>query len=303
MKKNTLIGSAALLGASLIWGTAFAAQKTGMKFVTPEVFNALRCFIGCAVLLPLILVMSRVSGKPVIPQDRKERRDLLAGGAACGGVLAFASITQQYGLIYSTAGKAGFITSLYIIFVPLAGVIFWRKSCGVLHWAAVALALLGSYLLCSPAGAALGRGDLWLLACALLFAGHILVIGHFSPLTDGVKMSAIQFFVAGVISLILAAVKRDSITPELFRSILGALLYCGVCSSGIAFTLQIISQKYIAGTTASILMSMESVFSVMGGFFFLGEKLSIRELSGCAVILAAVILAQLPASRRPEMRR
>ena len=294
MKKDTVVGVSALLGAALIWGLAFSAQKTGMKYLSPEVFTCLRSFIGTAVLFPLIVVIGKIKNIPLIPKDITERKNLVVGGIWCGVVLSFASTTQQYGLIYSSAGKAGFITSLYIIFVPLAG-IFFRYKVTLLHWFAVALALAGSWLLCEPEteGCIFSIGDIWLFVCAILFSCHILVIGHFAPKADCIKMSCIQFLTAGILTGSAALIKQDSCSFSLIGDCLGALLYCGICSSGIAFTLQIISQKYIAGQAASILMSMESVFAVVGGYIFLGEKLSAGELTGCAIILAAVIIAQL----------
>lgn len=299
MSKNTLVGAVALLGAALIWGLAFSAQKTGMKYLTPELFTSLRSFIGVAVLFPAIAVIGRIKKTPLLPADKKQRTHLIAGGIWCGVVLSFASTTQQYGLIYSSAGKAGFITSLYIVFVPLAGV-FFRHRISCLHWIAVVLALSGSWLLCSPGTGDIGKGDIWLLACAFLFTAHILVIGHYAPGSDCLKLSCIQFFTAGVITGAAAIIKHDTLTCELLHDCLFALLYCGVCSSGIAFTLQMISQKYIAGATASILMSMESVFSVVGGYIFLGERLAGRELAGCLVILLAVISAQLKVGGNPS---
>lgn len=271
-----------------------------MKYLTPELFTCLRSFIGTAVLFPLILVIGKVSKTPLMPQVSQERRNLIIGGVSCGAVLSFASTTQQYGLIYSSAGKAGFITSLYIIFVPLAGM-FFRHKVSFLHWFAVALALSGSWMLCDPGAGNISTGDIWLFVCALLFAGHILVISHFAPKTDCIKMSCIQFLTAGVLTGIAALIKRDTCSVELVNNCLGALLYCGVCSSGIAFTLQIISQKYIAGQAASILMSMESVFAIVGGYLFLGEKLTGRELAGCTVILAAVIIAQLKSGKKENV--
>lgn len=297
MNKNTFIGVSALLAAGLIWGMAFTAQKTGMKYLTPELFTCLRSFIGVAALLALIIPLSKFKKERLFPEDRQQRKDLLAGGIWCGVVLSMASTTQQYGLIYSSAGKAGFITTLYIIFVPLAGMFFGQKV-SKLHWVAVALAVGGSYLLCSPAAGSLNKGDIWLFACAVLFTCHILVIGYYAPKNDCIKMSCIQFATAGVITGAAAMIKQDAVSVSLLKECAVPLLYCGIGSSGIAFTLQMISQKYISGGTASILMSMESVFAVVGGFLILGERLSCRELSGCAVILAAVIIAQLKLSRQ-----
>ncbi len=294
MNRNTLTGSVELLLAALIWGLAFAAQRTGMKYLSPEIFTSLRSFTGAVVLIPLILILDHLKHSPLLPENAAERKTLISGGIWCGTVLAFASTTQQYGLIYASASKGGFITSLYIIFVPLAGMFFGHKV-NRLHWAAVILALGGSYLLCAPGeSGAIGSGDLWLLACAILFACHIMVIGHYATGVDCIKMSCIQFITAGVITGCAAAIKQDEISLTLLKNSAIPLLYCGICSSGIAFTLQTVSQKHISGATASILMSMESVFSILGGYIFLKEKLSMLELTGCAVIFAAVIIAQLP---------
>ena len=294
MNKNILIGSAELLLAALIWGLAFSAQRTGMKYLSPEAFTSIRSFIGVAVLIPIILLADKFRKTPLLPAAADERKTLLIGGFWCGFILSFASTTQQYGLIYASAGKAGFITSLYIIFVPLAGIFFGHKV-NRIHWLAVALALGGSYMLCTPGNSgAISAGDLWLLACAILFAGHILVIAHYAPKTDCIKMSCIQFITAGILTGTAAIIKQDEVSLKLLSDSAIALLYCGICSSGIAFTLQIVSQKHITGATASILMSMESVFSVLGGYIFLKEKLSAGELAGCTVIFAAVVIAQLP---------
>ena len=294
MNKNFLVGSAELLIAALIWGLAFSAQRVGMKYLSPESFTSIRSFIAVAVLLPFILLIGKIKGVPLLPSDRMERRTLISGGFWCGVVLSLASTSQQYGLICASAGKSGFITSLYIIFVPLAGV-FLGEKINRIHWVAVVLALAGSYLLCAPEESnAVGAGDLWLLACAILFAIHILVIGHYAPETDCIKMSCIQFITAGVLTGFAAIIKQDTVSLKLLADSAFPLLYCGVCSSGIAFTLQIVSQKHISGAAASIIMSMESVFSVLGGYIFLKEKLSTAELAGCAIIFAAVVIAQLP---------
>ena len=296
MNKDILKGSGALLIAALIWGMAFSAQKTGMRSLSPEWFTCLRSIIGFLVLIPVIYFFSRKNNKPLIPREPGSIKTLMTGGIACGVVLAFASTTQQYGLIYSTAGKAGFITTLYIVFVPIAGV-FLKHKISFLVWIAAVLALFGSYLLCSPDGSSINAGDIWLFVCALLFSIHIIVIGYFAPATDCIKMSCVQFATTACVTGFAALIKQDEITAGLLRDAAIPLLYCGICSSGIAFTLQIISQKYIAGAAASILMSMESVFGVIGGFIFLGEKLSGKELCGCGAIFAAVILAQItPAS-------
>ena len=292
MNKNKVKGVSALLAAGLIWGLAFSAQKTGMKYFSPELFTCLRSFIGSFTLGVFIFTAAKIRKEPLLAATKQETKTLLTGGVLCGTVLSLASTTQQYGLIYSTAGKAGFITTLYIIFVPLAGMFFGQKV-SKLHWAAVLLAMAGSYLLCSPGTEQLGKGDIWLFACAVLFTCHILVIDIYAPKCDCIKLSCIQFLTAGVITGTAALIKQDTISTQLLKDCAFALLYCGIGSSGIAFTLQMISQKYISGSTASILMSMESVFAVVGGYLVLGERLKCQELVGCAVILAAVIIAQI----------
>ena len=284
-----------LLLTATIWGTAFVAQSQAMDSVGPLTFNVARLFVGGVVLLPVIRLMDglrRKSGEAPAPGSRRDR---IVGGLCCGAVLFAASAFQQTGIMYTTVGKAGFITALYIVLVPLAGVLFGRKI-GAALWAGVALAVAGMYFLCMTGETGVNRGDVLCFFCALFFTGHILVIDHFSPRVDGVRLSCIQFFVAGAISLVgmLLFEKPD------MAGVLAAwlpILYAGVLSSGVAYTLQIIAQKNVNPTLASLLMSLESVFSALSGWVILGQGLSGRELMGCALMFAAIILAQIPKKR------
>ena len=283
-----------LLLAAFIWGSAFVAQSVGMDYVGPLTFNCVRSIIGGVVLIPCIFLLERLKS----PEERaraaaeSDRKTLLTGGASCGVVLCAATSMQQFGMQYTSVGKAGFITALYIVIVPVLG-LFFGKRCGFKIWMCVCIALVGFYLLCMTGGFALERGDLYLLGCSLLFSFHILVIDHFSPLVDGVKMSCIQFLVSGVLS---GAAMLLFETPSIAGIVAGAgpILYAGVLSSGVAYTLQIIGQKNYNPTVATLLLSLESVFSVLTGWMVLHQKLSPREIAGCVLIFAAVILAQLP---------
>ena len=283
-----------LLLAAFIWGSAFVAQSVGMDYVGPLTFNCVRSIIGGVVLIPCIFLLERLKS----PEERaraaaeSDRKTLLAGGVSCGVVLCAATSMQQFGMQYTSVGKAGFITALYIVIVPVLG-LFLGKRCGFKIWMGVFIALVGFYLLCMTGGFALERGDLYLLGCSLLFSFHILVIDHFSPLVDGVKMSCIQFLVSGVLS---GAAMLLFETPSIAGIVAGAgpILYAGVLSSGVAYTLQIIGQKNYNPTVATLLLSLESVFSVLTGWMVLHQKLSPREIAGCVLIFAAVILAQLP---------
>ena len=277
-----------LLLTSLIWGTAFVAQSVGMDFLEPFTFNGVRSFIGGVTLLPCIWLLEKMNGKPEVDGTRK---DLIQGGIACGLLLFAASSLQQMGIQYTTAGKAGFITAFYIVFVPVLG-IFLKKAAGWKVWKSVFLALIGLYFLCIKEGFSIGKGDIMIFACALDFAVHILVIDYYSPKVDGVKMSCIQFFVCGIASLPFMFLTE---TPQI-GNILDAwmpILYAGVLSNGVAYTLQIVAQKGINPTVASLIMSLESVISVLAGWAILHQTLTKRELAGCVFMFAAIIIVQL----------
>lgn len=301
MKKEQLKNSLLLLLAAIIWGFAFVAQSEGMNHVGPFTFNMTRNIIGGLVLIPCIFFLNKINPsekKELTPAEQKKaNKTLLIGGICCGTCLAVASSLQQIGIQYTTVGRAGFITACYIVLVPIIGIIFLHKKCNPVIWVAVALSVIGLYLLCITDGFAIGKGDFFVMLCAVVFALHILVIDHFSPLVDGVKMSCIQFFTCGILCGIPAFLFES---PQL-SSILMAwapILYAGVLSCGVAYTLQIVGQKNMDPTVASLILSLESCVSVLAGWILLNQKLSIRELSGCVLMFVAIVLAQLPEKKQ-----
>ena len=221
---------------------------------------------------------------------------LLAGGICCGLALFVASNLQQIGIQYTTVGKAGFITALYIVMVPVFG-IFLKKRAGIRVWVSVALAVAGLYLLCITDRLALGKGDILVLLCAVVFAVHILVVDHFSAKADGVRMSCIQFLVCGLLSGVCMLIMERPEMPLILQA-WQPILYAGVFSCGVGYTLQIVGQKGTDPTVASLILSLESVVSVLAGWLLLGQRLSVRELGGCALMFAAILLAQLPERRQ-----
>ncbi len=293
-----------LLLAALIWGVAFVAQSVGMDYMGPFTFNGARFLMGSAVLVPVILFRRKKADPAGGGQARTDRsgakenagKAALMGGVCCGLALCPAALFQQFGILYTTVGKAGFITTLYIILVPLAG-IFMKKTPSSRIWTGAALAAFGFYLLCIKEGFSLSRGDALVFIGSVLFTVHILVIDHFSPKADGVELSCIQFLTAGVISSVLAFVFEKPELSALAEGII-PLAYAGILSSGVAYTLQVIGQRDTDPAVASLLLSMESVFSVLAGWMLLGQALSARELMGCALVFGAVILVQLPTGKR-----
>lgn len=287
-------GSAAMITATILWGVAFSAQSTGVRFVEPMLFTALRSMIGFTALIPVIMILDLVKLKRVTlwgnAGTQQERRELLWGGFWCGVVITAASICQQYGLKYTSAGKTGFLTALYIVIVPVLGLFFKRKSSRIL-WLAVALALFGSWLLCGSIGA-IGKGEIFVIVCAFIYSIHIMVIDHYAARCDCVRLSAIQFALAMVLAALASLAGGDPWVMDAIVSAAPYWIFCGVGSSAIAFTLQMVAQKYLHPVTATLLMSLESVFAVLGGWLFLNETLSPRELAGCAVIFISVIVAQ-----------
>ena len=290
--------SALLLLTAAIWGSAFVAQQTGMDYVGPFTFNAARNLLGGLTLLPLIVFFSSRKKRTLPPDASSENgtqpKTLWAGGILCGIALFVASTLQQIGIQYTTVGKAGFITACYIIIVPIIG-IFLKKKCSPFIWIAVILSLCGLYLLCLTPGEgfAIGKGELLVLICAFLFSLHILTIDHFSPLVDGVKMSCIQFLVCGILSGIPALIFESPDLAGIFAAKI-PVLYAGVMSCGVAYTLQIVGQKNMNPTVASLILSLESCISVIAGWLILGQNLSSREIFGCVLMFGAIILAQLP---------
>ena len=291
--------SCLLILTALIWGIAFVAQSEGGDAVGAYTFNSIRSVIGGIVLIPVILVFSRKKNKADIREDKKF---LVLGGLCCGVVLFISSTLQQVGITMGTsAGKAGFLTAGYIVLVPIFG-IFIKRRCGLNVWVSVVLAIVGLYFLCINGAIALQTGDILLILGAFGYAVHILIVDYFSPKVDGIKMSCIQLLFCGLLGIVpmFFVDMKHSVAgiaewaPSLASwSAWIPLLYAGVLSAGVGYTLQIIGQVGLNPTVASLLMSLESVFSVLAGWIILGQKLSGRELFGCALIFVAVVLAQI----------
>lgn len=285
MKTGQMRNSLLLLLTAFIWGAAFVAQSVGGEAVGCFTFNGVRSLIGALVLLPVIWLMDA--------KKKEDQKTLITGGICCGVMLFIASNFQQFGISFTTVGKAGFITAMYILIVPILG-LFMKKKPGLQVWLGVVLAVMGLYLLCMTSESfSLSKGDFLVLICAGFFSLHILIIDYFSPKVDGVRMSCIQFLVCGILSMVMAFIFE---TPEVSVILSGWLpiLYAGVLSCGVAYTLQIVGQKNMDPTVASLILSLESVFSVLAGWLILNQTLSLRELSGCVLMFLAIILAQLP---------
>lgn len=270
--------------AAFIWGTAFSAQSICAEHLQTFTINAARNFIAAAVLLAFCLITHRRPGSV---------RLLITGGLCCGLSLFVAANLQQYGISVSTAGKAGFITALYIVIIPLLGIVL-HKPVSVKVWLAVAAAVAGMYFLCITDGLILGRGDISLILCAFMFAVQMLFVDHYAPLIDNVLLSGTQFLVVGVLSLASAFIFGEKAAPGDFAACIRPLLYVALFSSCIAYTLQIVGQKGGNPTVVALILSLESVFALLGGVVLLGETMTAREWSGCALMAAAIVLAQLP---------
>ena len=277
-----------LLLTAIIWGAAFVAQSAGMDYVGPFTFNGVRCLLGSLVLLPIILVIDKIKKTEAMPWNNK---NLLLGGVICGVFLFLASSAQQIGITSTSVGKSGFITALYIVLVPILS-LFLKKRPGKLIWISVVLALVGLYFLCfnGKESFSLQKGDYYLFACAFLFACQIIAVDIFAPNVDCLKLACIEFFVSGILSIYPMLTEKPDIS-SIFDAWL-SIGYAGFFSCGIAYTLQMVAQKEVKPAVASILMSLESVFSAVFGFLLLGQKLSLRETIGCLIMFGAVLLAQ-----------
>ena len=291
---------------ALIWGTAFVAQRMGSEYVEPFTYLAWRSWAAVLFLAPLVRVMDHFSDRRGIdnrrPKTVSDRRLLIVGGCLSGFMLWAACAAQQIGIAHTTASKAGFITALYVVMVPLLS-IFIRKRPSVQIWACVALALIGLYLLCmKTASFRLEYGDAWELACAFFFAVEILLVSYYCSRVDPVRLSFVQFLVVAILSTILMLLIEHP-TVDGLRLALPSILYAGIFSSGIAFTLQIIGQVGVNATVASLVMSLESVFSALSGWLILHERMSPRELSGAVLMFLAIALSQieLPSRRRQAL--
>ena len=310
--RNTIF----LFLTAMIWGAAFVAQSVSMDYIGPFTFICLRSVIGGLFLIPVIIVIDSIRKKSQdeninaegletdlykIKIEEKQRlswknKRLLESGIVCGIFLFLANCFQQTGIQYTTVGKAGFITTFYIIIVPLIG-LFFKKYCGILTWIGVVVALAGLYFLCITQKLTIQRGDALILCCSVLYAGQILAIDHYNPFVDGVKMSCIQFLTGGILGAVFMFLFENP-SIAMILSAAGPILYTGIMSTGVGYTLQIVGQKGLNPTVAALILSLESVFSALSGYVFLHQVLTIRELIGCALMFIAIVLAQLPDIRR-----
>ena len=296
-EKTVFFRYLALVVAAFVWGTAFVAQSEGAAFVRPFTFTATRAFMGGIVLIPVILVMDALKKRkePDLPKpSKKELKTLFLGGFLCGLVMTFASNLQQFGVMYSTVGKSGFITTMYIVLVPVMSLFLKKKSHWII-WISVVIAVAGLYFISFSGGFDnIERGDIFLIVCAFCFSIHILTVDHFVNLVDAIKLSCIQFFTLGILSAIIALIfERQYFSWEIMLRCWFPLLYAGVGSCGIAFTLQSVGQKGTNPTVDSLLMSLESVFSLLAGVIILHEQVTWRMGIGCGLMFLAVVLAQL----------
>lgn len=296
MRTKSILGNLTLLITAFVWGLAFVAQTVGNGVVGPFTFQASRYILGGIVLLPVIFITDSVAKRngTYKKQTKADNRLLLKSGIICGVVLSISTAFQQVGLNYTTVGKAGFITALYVIIVPILG-IFIKKKVHPRIWFCVAISMVGLYLLCMGSGEnfSLSYGDILMFGCALGCSFHIMVVDHYSPFVNGIKLSCIQFFAAGLTSAIPMFIFEN---PQISSIIEAAvpIMYAGMISCGIGYTLQIVGQKYTKPAIASMLMSLESVFATLSGAVLLSQIPTPREAIGCVIMFAAIIIAQLP---------
>ena len=298
MGNRRLLGNALLLLTALIWGMAFVAQRQGMDSIEPITFCAARMVLSGVAVSLVALAMERNDRRPEAERSARRRASVL-GGLSAGIFLAAATVMQQMGLVTTTAGKAGFITAMYMLLVPIIGFVLLKQRNTWLVWLAVLIGVAGMYLLCITEGFSLTTGDALVCACALLFSGHILCCDHFAPRANPVHMSAIQFLVAAVISTVAAFISEQPSWDKVVSAAV-PILYCGLMSGGVGYTLQIVAQRWTDPTVASLLMSLEAVFAALAGAVILGERMTSRELIGCAVMFLAIILVQIPLPRKPS---
>lgn len=287
---------------AIIWGSAFVAQRMGMDSIGPFYFSAFRMLLGTLALSTVAVITDHKnrSGLSNRTEDEKrsDRRTLWIGGSACGIIIFFASNLQQVGLVSVDAGKTGFITALYIILVPIFG-IFLKHKTNIFNWTGAVIGVIGLYLLCITSGFSILPGDLIVLIGAFFWAFHILCLDHFAPKTNVIKLTAIQFLIAGLISLVVA-IFREPISIEAISGSAMAIAYTGIFSTAIAFSFQALGQKHANPTTASIILSTEALFALIFGVIILGESMTAREVAGCILMFIAIIIAQIPSKRNDE---
>lgn len=301
VKKNNFQGILMLTLCAFIWGTAFIAQSVGGEYAEPLTFNCARSFLATIFLFCCCLLFDKLNGKPfrILGTDDPLRRDrTIKGGIVCGIALTLASFMQQLGIMYTTVGKSGFITALYIVLVPFLSYAIYRTRLTIVQCVSVVIAAIGMYYICINEGFSINKGDFYTLVCAFCFAGQIIAVDRVITNLDGVRLSLVQFITSTILNGILMFIFE---TPSLHNIILGLLpiAYAGIMSSGVAYTLQIVGQKHCNPVLACMIMSLESAFALLSGWLLLGQAMSQREIFGCLLVFAAIMLAQVPENMLP----
>lgn len=301
VKKNNFQGILMLTLCAFIWGTAFIAQSVGGEYAEPLTFNCARSFLATIFLFCCCLLFDKLNGKPfrILGTDNPLRKDrTIKGGIVCGIALTLASFMQQLGIMYTTVGKSGFITALYIVLVPFLSYAIYRTRLTIVQCVSVVIAAIGMYYICINEGFSINKGDFYTLVCAFCFAGQIIAVDRVITNLDGVRLSLVQFITCTILNGILMFVFE---TPSLHNIILGLLpiAYAGIMSSGVAYTLQIVGQKHCNPVLACMIMSLESAFALLSGWLLLGQAMSQREIFGCLLVFAAIMLAQVPENMLP----
>lgn len=301
VKKNNFQGILMLTLCAFIWGTAFIAQSVGGEYAEPLTFNCARSFLATIFLFCCCLLFDKLNGKPfrILGTDNPLRKDrTIKGGIVCGIALTLASFMQQLGIMYTTVGKSGFITALYIVLVPFLSYAIYRTRLTIVQCVSVVIAAIGMYYICINEGFSINKGDFYTLVCAFCFAGQIIAVDRVITNLDGVRLSLVQFITCTILNGILMFIFE---TPSLHNIILGLLpiAYAGIMSSGVAYTLQIVGQKHCNPVLACMIMSLESAFALLSGWLLLGQAMSQREIFGCLLVFAAIMLAQVPENMLP----
>ena len=294
MNKREMTGNILLTVTAIIWGIAFVAQSVGMQYVGPFTYQSIRSLIGFIVMIPVVMIF----GKKGDLQTPEQKKLLLESGLVCGIIFTVASNLQQYGIQYTTVGKAGFLTALYMILVPVIS-IFLKKKPTLNLWISIVIAVAGMYLLCINGEFRLAAGDIYIILCALGFSFHILAIDHYANMVDPLKLSLMQYLICGIVSMV-PMILFEKVEMGNILSCWAPLLYGGVLSTGVGYTLQMVGQRFTNPTVASILMCLESVFSLIAGIILLGQVPSTREIIGCVLMFIAIIITQIPSGSRDK---
>lgn len=305
MTKKRIIGNLMLLTTAFFWGTAFVFQRSGMDHIEPLTFNSARMFLAFLALSAVVYITETLQKKKNLPETKSPaevaefKKQTLIGGIVCGVMLTLGISFQQMGIVYTTAGKTGFITALYIVFVPVIGWIFLKKNITWLVGVGVALATVGMYFLSIKGELVITKGDTLVLICAVFYALHILACDHFVQIADVLRLSRLQFLVCAILSGLVAFIFEVPTAGKLVDAII-PILFTGLLSGGLGYTLQMIAQKHTDPTMASLILSLEAVFGVLGGWLLLNEVMTGREIIGCIIVFIAITLVQIPLPQKQK---